>query len=57
MSNEVKKVIFILSNPGQFIDGETYKVQATLTKQISSATATVSTVTASFKKVMPDRDT
>lgn len=53
LSNEVKKVIFILSNPGQFIDGETYKVQATLTKQISSATATVSTVTASFKKVMP----
>ena len=53
LSNEVKKVIFILSNPGQFIDGETYKVQATLTKQISSATATVSSVTASFKKVMP----
>ena len=53
LSNEVKKVIFILSNPGEFIDGETYKVQATLTKQISSATATVSTVTASFKKVMP----
>ena len=53
LSDEVKKVIFILSNPGQFIDGETYKVQATLTKQISSATATVSTVTASFKKVMP----
>ena len=53
LSKEVKKVIFILSNPGEFIDGETYKVQATLTKQISSATATVSTVTASFKKVMP----
>ena len=53
LSDEVKKVIFVLSNPGQFIDGETYKVQATLTKKISSATATVSTVTASFKKVMP----
>ena len=56
LSNEVKKVIFILSNPGEFIDGETYKVQATLTKQISSATATVSTVTASFKKVMPTEE-
>ena len=53
LSNAVKKVIFEISNPGTFIDGETYKVQATLTKQISSATATVSTVTASFKKVMP----
>ena len=55
LSNEVKKVIFVLDRryAGQFIDGETYKVQATLTKQISSATATVSTVTASFKKVMP----
>ena len=54
LSNAVKKVIFkITSEPGTFIDGETYKVQATLTKQISSATATVSTVTASFKKVMP----
>ncbi|MGE9980484.1 coiled-coil domain-containing protein [Prevotella sp. SGI.167] len=53
LSNAVKKVIFEISNPGTFIDGETYKVQATLTKRISSATATVSTVTASFKKVMP----
>ena len=53
LSNAVKKVIFKISNPGTFIDGETYKVQATLTKDISTATATVSTVTASFKKVMP----
>ena len=53
LSNAVKKVIFKISNPGTFIDGETYKVQATLTKKISTATATVSTVTASFKKVMP----
>ena len=53
LSNAVKKVIFKISNPGTFIDGETYKVQATLTKEISTATATVSTVTASFKKVMP----
>ena len=53
LSKAVKKVIFKISNPGTFIDGETYKVQATLTKEISTATATVSTVTASFKKVMP----
>ena len=55
LSNAVKKVIFKISqwDAGTFIDGETYKVQATLTKEISTATATVSTVTASFKKVMP----
>ena len=55
LSNAVKKVIFKIDryDAGKFIDGETYKVQATLTKEISTATATVSTVTASFKKVMP----
>ena len=55
LSNAVKKVIFKIDSydAGKFIDGETYKVQATLTKKISTATATVSTVTASFKKVMP----
>ena len=55
LSNAVKKVIFKIdrNDAGKFIDGETYKVQATLTKKISTATATVSTVTASFKKVMP----
>ena len=55
LSNAVKKVIFKIEqyDAGNFIDGETYKVQATLTKEISTATATVSTVTASFKKVMP----
>lgn len=37
----------------EFIDGATYKVTTTLTKSISTATAEVCTINASFTKKMP----
>ncbi len=55
MNNTVKSVKFILNDPMQFIDGATYKVTTTLTKSISTATAEVCTVNASFTKKMPNR--
>ena len=53
LNNTVKSVKFILNNPMAFIDGATYKVTTTLTKNISSATAEVCTINASFTKKMP----
>ena len=53
LNNTVKSVKFILNNPMEFIDGATYKVTTTLTKNISSATAEVCTINASFTKKMP----
>lgn len=53
LNNTVKSVKFILNNPTEFIDGATYKVTTTLTKNISSATAEVCTINASFTKKMP----
>lgn len=53
LNNTVKSVKFILNNPTEFIDGATYNVTTTLTKQISSATAKVCTINASFTKKMP----
>ena len=53
LNNTVKSVKFILNNPTKFIDGATYNVTTTLTKQISSATAKVCTINASFTKKMP----
>ena len=53
LNNTVKSVKFILNNPMEFIDGATYNVTTTLTKQISSATAKVCTINASFTKKMP----
>ena len=53
LNNTVKSVKFILNNPMKFIDGATYNVTTTLTKQISSATAKVCTINASFTKKMP----
>ena len=53
LNNTVKSVKFILNNPMAFIDGATYNVTTTLTKQISSATAKVCTINASFTKKMP----
>ena len=54
LDNTVKYIKFILNNPMEFIDGATYNVTTTLTKHISSATAPVCKVNASFTKVMPD---
>lgn len=54
LDNTVKYIKFILNNPMEFIDGATYNVTTTLTKKISSATAPVCKVNASFTKVMPD---
>ena len=54
LDNTVKYIKFILKNPMEFIDGATYNVTTTLTKSISSATAPVCKVNASFTKVMPD---
>ena len=54
LDNTVKYIKFILNNPMEFIDGATYNVTTTLTKSISSATAPVCKVNASFTKVMPD---
>ena len=53
LNNTVKSVKFILNSPMEFIDGATYNVTTTLTKQISSATAKVCTINASFTKKMP----
>ena len=53
LNNTVKYIKFILDSPMEFIDGATYNVTTTLTKKISSATAPVCTVNASFTKVMP----
>ncbi|WP_418331704.1 hypothetical protein [Segatella sp.] len=53
LNNTVKSVKFILNKPMEFIDGATYNVTTTLTKQISSATAKVCTINASFTKKMP----
>ena len=53
LNNTVKSVKFILNNPMEFIDGATYNVTTTLTKQISTATAKVCTINASFTKKMP----
>ena len=53
LNNTVKSVKFILNNPMEFIDGATYNVTTTLTKSISSATAKVCTINASFTKKMP----
>ena len=53
LNNTVKSVKFILNNPMKFIDGATYNVTTTLTKQISTATAKVCTINASFTKKMP----
>ena len=53
LNNTVKSVKFILNNPTEFIDGATYNVTTTLTKSISSATAKVCTINASFTKKMP----
>ena len=55
LDNTVKYIKFILNNPMEFIDGATYNVTTTLTKSISSATAPVCKVNASFTKVMPDK--
>ena len=53
LNNTVKSVKFILNNPMEFIDGATYKVTTTLVKNISTATAEVCTINASFTKKMP----
>ena len=53
LNNTVKSVKFILNNPMAFIDGATYNVTTTLTKQISTAIAKVCTINASFTKKMP----
>ncbi len=53
LNNTVKSVKFILNNPMEFIDGATYNVTTTLTKKISTATAKVCTINASFTKKMP----
>ena len=53
LSKEVTAIQFVLNKPNKFIDGETYTVSTTLTKNIDGAIADVSTVTASFKKEMP----
>ena len=54
LSKDVRSIKFILNNPQAFIDDATYNVSMTLTNTISSATANVCTVNASFTKVMPD---
>ena len=53
LSRDVKAIRFVLTQPGQFIDGAVYNVSTTLKKYISSAATEVCTVNASFKKVMP----
>ena len=53
LSKNVKAIRFVLTDPGQFIDGAVYNVSTTLKKNISSAATEVCTVNASFKKVMP----
>ena len=53
LSKNVKAIRFVLTDPGQFIDGAVYNVSTTLKKSISSADTEVCTVNASFKKVMP----
>ena len=54
LSKDVRSIKFILNHPMAFIDGATYNVSMTLTNTISSATANICTVNASFTKVMPD---
>lgn len=53
LSKDVRSIKFILNNPMAFIDDATYNVSMTLTNTISSATANICTVNASFTKVMP----
>lgn len=53
LSKDVRSIKFILYNPQAFINDATYNVSMTLTNTISSATANVCTVNASFTKVMP----
>ena len=53
LSNDVRSIKFFLTDPQAFIDDATYNVSMTLTNTISSATANVCTVNASFTKVMP----
>ena len=53
LSKDVRSIKFFLNNPQAFIDDATYNVSMTLTNRISSATANVCTVNASFTKVMP----
>ena len=54
LSKDVKFVQFVLTEPNQFVDDETYTVSTTLKKGYTgNASASVSTVTASFKKEMP----
>ena len=53
LSKKVNAIRFVLTDPGQFIDGAVYNVSTTLKKNISSADTEVCTVNASFKKVMP----
>ena len=53
LTKDVKYIKFILNTATDFIDDATYNVTTTLTKKISSATAEVCKVTASFTKVMP----
>ena len=54
LSKEVKAVQFVLDSPQNFVDDETYTVATTLEKNIAGTTAEVGTVTASFKKEMPN---
>ena len=62
LNKDVKSMKFFLIDPQAFIDGATYNVSMTLTKQIKTTTSTsssvvakveVCTVNASFTKVMP----
>ena len=53
LSKDVKAIRFVLTDPGQFIDGAVYNVSTTLKKYIATAGTEVCTVNASFKKVMP----
>ena len=53
LSRDVKAIRFVLTDPGQFIDGAVYNVSTTLKKYIATAGTEVCTVNASFKKVMP----
>ena len=48
LSKNVKAIRFVLTDPGQFIDGAVYNVSTTLKKNISSADTEVCTVNASF---------
>ena len=54
LSKDVRSIKFILLKPQRFIDGATYNVTGTLTKDIvAGATSNVCVLNASFTKVMP----